>query len=46
MNPLIAKFTGTDGTIREIAATLTVVNDDEWKSGFGEDMVVTFKRKK
>ncbi len=40
------KFTSPDGTVRESVATLTVVSDDEWKSGFGEDMVVTFKRKK
>jgi hypothetical protein len=40
------KFTSPDGTVRESVATLTVVSDDEWKSGFGEDMVVTFNRKK
>jgi len=35
-----------DGSVLEANATLTVVNDDEWKSGFGENMVITFKRKK
>jgi hypothetical protein len=40
------KIVSPDGTVRENTATLTVVNDDEWKSGFGENMVVTFKRKK
>jgi len=35
-----------DGSVREATTNLTVVSDDEWKSGFGEEMVITFKRKK
>lgn len=34
-----------NGSVREATTTLTVVSDDEWKSGFGENMVITFKRK-